>query len=196
MKTTDLWQGAFGNEYHQRNGAVDWQARIPYWESAIQFTTPGTVFEFGSGPGWNLRAILTCAPNLEVYGCDVNQKAVNEARAEGLEVQLVNEHGIVGMYEPGSMDLVFTAGCLIHVAPDDLERTMRNLVDLSGRYVMAVEYHIEDGEEEVEYRGQAGALWKRNYGRLYQDMGLTLLSQGEAGGFDQCTYYLLEKPQS
>jgi hypothetical protein len=26
-------------------------------------------------------------------------------------------------------------------------------------------------------------------------MGLRLLSQGEAGGFDQCEFYLLEKPQ-
>jgi hypothetical protein len=125
----------------------------------------------------------------------VNLKAVNEARAQGFEVQHVGPHGIAGLYEPGSMDLVFTAGVLIHIAPADLERTMRDLIELSGRFVIAVEYHEDEGEVEVEYRGNAGALWRRNYGKLYQDMGLRLLSTGEAAGFDNCAYYLLEKAQ-
>lgn len=191
---TELWSGTFGDAYTDRN-RVDWQARIPFWESAIQFCTPATVFEFGANAGWNLRAILASAPNLDVYGVDVNQQAVNEARSHGLEVQHVGEHGFAGLYEPGSMDLVATCGVLIHIAPTDLQRVMQSLVDLSGRYVLAVEYH-EDGEPvEVEYRGKAGALWRRNYGKLYEELGLRLLSTGEAAGFDQCTYYLLEKVQ-
>lgn len=193
-KTADLWAGTFGNAYTERN-RVDWQARMPFWDSAIQFCTPGTVFEFGCNAGWNLRAIQAVSPNTELHGCDVNMQAVNEARAAGLEVQHVGEHGIAGLYEPGCMDLVATCGVLIHIAPADLERTMRSLIELSGRYVLAVEYHTDEGEEEVEYRGHTGALWKRNYGKLYQDLGLRLLSVGEAGGFDQCTFYLLEKAQ-
>lgn len=194
MKTTDLWAGKFGNDYLLRN-RVDWEARMPFWESAIHFCTPATVFEFGCNAGWNLRAIQAVAPGTDLYGCDVNQNAVNEARAQGFEVQHVGEHGVAGLYEPGSMDLVFTAGVLIHMPPADLERTMRDLIDLASRYVVAVEYHVDEGEVEVEYRGQSGALWKRNFGKLYQDLGLNLLSQGVAGGFDQCEYYLLEKPQ-
>ncbi len=196
QSTVDMWRGSFGDAYLTRN-RVSWEARIPFWESAIQYCTPGTVFEFGCNAGWNLLAIQACAPNLELFGCDVNQKAVNEARAQGLEVQLVGEQGITGLYEPGSMDMVFTAGVLIHVPPADLERTMRSLIELSGRFVVAVEYHQDEGETEVEYRGQAGALWKRNYGKLYQDLGLRLLSQGEAGGWPEkdVTYYLLEKPE-
>jgi pseudaminic acid biosynthesis-associated methylase len=191
--TTELWAGSFGTAYHERN-RVQWEARIPFWESAIQYTNAMRLFELGCGPGWNFRAIQACAPGAECFGADLNQEAVNEARAAGFEVHPCHEQGIVGLYEPGTMDMVYTAGCLIHIPPETLERTMRQLVDLSGRYVLAVEYHLEEGEEEVEYRGHAGALWKRNYGKLYQDLGLRLLSQGEAGGFDQCTYYLLEKP--
>jgi trans-aconitate methyltransferase len=193
LKTTDLWTGSFGNEYHARC-RVQWQDRVPFWQSAIEFCTPASVFEFGCGPGWNLHAIASIAPNTALHGADVNMQAVNAARGSGLEVQHVGEHGIAGLYEPGSMDIVVTAGCLIHVAPPDLERTMRSLIELSGRYVLAIEYHA-DQEEEVEYRGIKGALWKRPYGALYQAMGLQLLSEGEAGGFDQCTYAVLEKPQ-
>jgi trans-aconitate methyltransferase len=192
VNTVDLWAGPFGNEYHVRNGEVDWKARLPFWNSALEFTTPGSVFELGCGPGWNLQAIATIAPNTELHGADVNMSAVNEARGQGFEVQHIGLHGIEGLYPPRSMDLVFTAGCLIHVPPSELERTMKSLIDLSAKYVLAIEYDA-DVEEEVEYRGQKGALWKRPYGGLYMGLGLTLLSTGEAGGFDNCTYYLLEK---
>lgn len=195
MKTTDLWAGQFGTEYIERN-RLDYRPRMPFWESAIQFCTPATVFEFGCNIGLNLRAIQAVSPNTDLFGCDVNINAVNEARAAGFEVQHVGEHGIAGLYEPGTMDLVFTAGVLIHVAPADLERTMRSLIELSGRYVLAVEYHEEEGEVEVEYRGNSGALWRRDYGKLYQDLGLRLLSiVPDAAGFDACTAYLLEKAQ-
>ena len=192
MKTTDLWSGSFGDEYLARNRVL-WQARVPFWESAIQFTEAKSVFEFGCNAGWNLRAIQAVSQDIELHGVDINASAVEEARQAGFEVQRVHEQGIVGLYEPGSMDLTFTAGVLIHVAPADLERTMRSLIELSGRYVMAIEYHSDD-EQEVEYRGHSGALWKRDYGKLYQDLGLTLLAVvPNAEGFDDCTAYLLSK---
>lgn len=191
--TTELWAGSFGTSYHERN-RVQWQSRIEFWQSAIEYTNATRVFELGCGPGWNFRAIQACAPGVECFGADLNQEAVNEARAAGFEVHPCHEQGIVGLYEPGTMDMTYTAGCLIHVPPQALERTMRQLIDLSGRYVLAVEYHLEEGEEEVEYRGVKGALWKRNYGKLYQDLGLRLLSVGDAWPGEGVTYYLLEKP--
>lgn len=194
MKTTDLWSGAFGDSYTDRN-RVDWKQRMPFWESAIQFAEPASVFELGCNAGWNLRAIQAVAPNVELSGADINAKAAEEARQAGFEVQHIGPTGIAGLHEPGAMDLTFTAGVLIHIAPADLERTMRSLIELSGRYVLAVEYHGEQ-EQEIEYRGHQGALWKRNYGKLYQDLGLRLLVEGDkAEGFDHCRFYLLEKPQ-
>jgi pseudaminic acid biosynthesis-associated methylase len=190
-ETTDFWAGEFGRDYTKRN-RVEWQARLPFWESAVQFCQPATVLEVGCNAGWNLRAIRQLSPSTELYGVDVNAVAAEEARQAGLEVQHMDALGILGIHEPGSIDLVFTAGMLIHVAPQDLESVMRAIIAVSGRYVMAIEYDSED-EEEVEYRGHAGRLWKRPYGRLYEVLGLKLLSQGTAGGFDSCEYYLLDK---
>jgi pseudaminic acid biosynthesis-associated methylase len=191
VKTEDFWAGEFGLDYLKRN-RVEWQERIPFWESALQFCQPGSVLEVGCNAGWNLRAIEQLAPGTELHGVDVNAAAVEEARQAGIEAVHTNALGICGLHNPGSIDLVFTAGVLIHIAPEDLESTMRAIVMTSGRYVIAVEYDADE-TQEVEYRGHAGKLWKRPYGRLYQALGLKLLSQGVAGGFDQCTYYLLEK---
>lgn len=192
MRTEDFWAGEFGNTYHGRN-RVQWEARLPFWQSAIDFATPATVLEVGCGPGWNLLAIQAADKSIELHGVDINASAVEEARQAGIEAQCSPALGIAGLYEAGSMDLVFTAGVLIHVAPADLEATMRQIVTVSARYVLAVEY-AADVEEAVEYRGHTGKLWKRPFGVLYQAMGLTLLSEGSAGGFDVCNYWLLEKP--
>jgi spore coat polysaccharide biosynthesis protein SpsF len=191
MNTQDFWAGDFGDAYRKRN-EVNWQARIPFWESAIHYCTPASVLEVGCNAGWNLRAIQTTAPNLDLYGVDVNAAAVEEARQAGFDVQCTDALGIMGLHEPGTVDLVFTAGMLIHVAPQDLESVMRAIVTVSGRYVLAVEYEADE-ETEVEYRGHSGKLWKRNFGKLYEALGMKLLSTGEAGGFDSCQYWLLSK---
>lgn len=191
MKTEDFWSGPFGNEYTDRN-RVNWQARMPFWQSAIDYMTPGTMLEVGCNAGWNLRAIQACQQNIELYGVDINAKAAEEARQAGFEVQNTTATNIVGLHEVGSMDCVFTAGVLIHVAPQDLEPTMRAIAAVSGKYVLAIEYDA-DVEEAIDYRGHEGKLWKRPFGKLYMDLGLTLLSFGPAAGFDDCTYWLLQK---
>lgn len=191
MRTEDFWAGQFGQEYLERN-RIDPRTRLDFWRSAVEFCEPHSVFEVGCNRGHNLLAIQMANPSAELYGLDVNETAVNEAREVGIEAQKGSALALRGLYEPGSMDLVFTAGVLIHIAPSDLEGVMSGIIATSGRYVLAVEYFSEH-EEEVEYRGHSGKLWKRPFGKLYQDMGLTLLSEGVAGGFDQCSYWLLAK---
>ena len=191
MRTEDFWSGSFGNEYLERN-KIDPRTRLDFWASAVQFCEPHTVLEVGCNRGHNLLAIQMAAPDVELFGLDVNATAVEEARQVGIEAQCGSALGMTGLYERDSMDMVFTAGVLIHIAPSDLEGVMRGIVQTSGKYVLAVEYFAET-EEEVEYRGHSGKLWKRPFGKLYQDMGLTLLSEGVAGGFDSCSYWLLEK---
>ena len=194
MKTEEFWAGKFGNEYLERN-QVNWQERAPFWQSAVEYCAPATALEVGCNRGHNLQAIQSVDSSIELYGVDVNATAVEEARQQGFEVQCTSAVTIAGLFDPGSIDLVFTCGMLIHVAPEDLDSVMRAIVATSGRYVLAVEY-AADQEEEIEYRGHAGKLWKRPFGKLYEQLGLKLLSVGEAGGFDECVYWLLEKPQS
>jgi hypothetical protein len=93
---------------------------------------------------------------------------------------------------PLGAELVFTAGVLIHVPPAGLDAFMRAIVAASSQYVLAIEY-AADVETEIEYRGQMGMLWKRPFGKLYQDLGLTLIETGEAVGFDRCDYWLFQK---
>ena len=198
MNTKEFWSGSFGDSYTARN-RVDWRARIPFWDSLVAKYGFRSVYEVGTNAAWNLSAIKHSIHgyNVQCYGCDLNAHAVAQAKAAGFEVK----HGTVDTFDDpnviGMQELAFSSGVLIHVAPDDINKMMQAIIDASCDYVLAIEYE-SDQEEEVEYRGHAGKLWRRPYGKMYQDMGLELVETGKLGGddgFDKngVTYWLLRK---
>jgi hypothetical protein len=74
---------------------------------------------------------------------------------------------------------------------------MAEIVRCSRRYVLCGEYFAEQ-TTEVPYQNQSGALFKRNYGRIYQELfpELRLIQQGFLGrdeGWDDVTYWMFEK---
>jgi hypothetical protein len=184
----DWWKGEGGTAYTARN-RVDWVKRLPFWSAIVEDLQPKTVLEMGCNAGWNLRAITACGP-IEASGIEPNDQARQEARAAGFNV------APDWSLQTAPHDLVFTAGVLIHVPPEELPATMQRIVDASRRHVICIEYEAER-EKEIYYLGQGGLLWKRPFGRLYEAMGLTLLHYAHLpleSGFDNCGYWLLEKP--
>ena len=197
MNTRDLWSGDFGTEYTKRN-RVDWQARVPFWASVIRRTTGDIrrapmIMELGCNAGWNLRAIREATPYSWLTGCDLNAAALEEARQQ-FYVRQASGNDLPFATE--SFDLCFTVGVLIHVPMSDLRATVGELIRCSSRWVLAVEYESKTGdEEEIPYRGlDLPALWRRDYGKIYQEQGLTLVEKWDAGpAFDRCTSWLLRK---
>jgi pseudaminic acid biosynthesis-associated methylase len=179
----EFWKGEFGDDYTKRN-RVDWRARIPFWEGIIHYTGARSVLEFGCNAGWNLSAIQRAFPHTGLRGVEINYNALHQASSAGLIVY-------DNIY--GESELVFTAGVLIHIPPEQLRDTMQKLIDASCDYVLAVEY-AADEETEVEYRGHKERLWKRPYGKLYEQMGLIYVWRGKAEGFDNCDFWLMRKP--
>lgn len=185
----ELWQGQFGAEYTARN-RVDWRKRIPFWTRILNQTGARSAHEMGCNAGWNLSAIRRALPDVEVSGHDLNAVAVDQANGAGLSAWVSDRMPVNRIF-----DLTFTSGVLIHVPPAILTETMDQIVRASGQYVLAIEYAAER-EEEVLYRGQTGALWKRPFGRLYEAMGMKLVHQeslSHADGFDHCSAWLLTK---
>lgn len=187
--TAEFWGNEFGDEYHQRN-RVDWRARIPFWRDVIDLTGARSVFELGCGPGWNLSAIKRAFPDVQTYGDDINDMARWQAKTAGHEICECSDADFDLAY---ACDLSYTCGMLIHVPPEELPDAMQLLIDASSQYVLSVEYESTE-EEEVEYRGHSGKLWRRPFGKMYESMGLKLVKQWDAGpGFDRCVATLLEK---
>lgn len=191
IKPSEFWAGSFGTEYTQRN-RVNWQDRVPFWQHILELTNAQSFLEVGTNAGWNLQAIRSLNQEAMMSGVDLNENALREAQAAGLDVEVAQGYDVAKIFGAGSCELAFTSGVLIHVPPEDLVSTMTAIRDVSSQFVLAVEYDSQE-EREIDYRGHAGKLWARPFGAMYEALGLSLVETGEAKGFDQCRYWLLEK---
>ena len=59
-------------------------------------------------------------------------------------------------------DLTMTRGLLIHIPPLDLPEAYEILYESSRRYILIAEY-FNPRPVEIEYRGEMGRLWKRDF---------------------------------
>lgn len=191
------WQGEFGKEYTDRN-VIDWHRRLPAFAKMLEGLELRRVLEVGCNRGHNLCALAEFfGDRVDVWGIEPNPYALSIARSGGAKYFALPGNAFDLPFKDNYFDLAFTAGVLIHIAPEKLPNAMREIARVSRRYVLAAEY-FSDQETEVEYRGNAGLLWKRHFPRHYQQAvpGLMPIREGYwdvADGFDRTHWWLLEK---
>ena len=192
-----LWQGDFGDAYTERNREAG-EGRLPFWQDVLTGLSVSRVLEVGCNRGGNLRWLHTLLPASGVFGVDVNASALGRLRQAHPVVNAVWARALELPFRDEFFDLVFTTGVLIHQPPADLPGVMDEIVRCSRRYVLAGEYFAET-LTEVPYRGETGALFKADFGGLYQARfpTLRLIRNGflprDASGFDDVTWWLFEK---
>ena len=190
-----LWTGQFGDEYLGRNQIAP-SIRTNFFGDILtktQLSTNSKILEVGCSRGHNLIALKKCGMRI-LIGIDVNAMAVTEARQGGLLV-LHGDHLLAPLFGAGAFDLVFTAGVLIHIGPDEITHAMQMISMATRKYVLSIEYE-DSTEVEVTYRGQSNALWRRPYGEMYGDLGFSVVDSGNLtpeDGFDNCKFWLMER---
>jgi ubiquinone/menaquinone biosynthesis C-methylase UbiE len=146
-----------------------------------------SVLEVGCNRGDNLEA-FTC----EAVGVEPNAHAREEAEEAGFTVWAGTAHELPA--PNNSFDLVFTMGVLIHIPPNMLSRSLREIHRVAGKYILAVEYDAEF-PTPVDYRGVRAGIWKRQYGHEYISRFKDLLpvASGRAPELDGCKWWMFEK---
>jgi len=196
-----FWEGEFGTEYTTRNVGEKWLASNTALFARILGRTGGvkSVLEFGANRGLNLRAISSLMPNAEFGAIEINSTAVEELRSWG-GVKEIHHQSILDFTPTRTWDLVFIKGVLIHIAPEHLREVYERLYQAADRYVCLIEYY-NPKPVEVNYRGHAGKLFKRDFAGELLDAfpELRLVDYGfiyhRDPNFpqDDCTWFLLEK---
>ena len=191
-----LWAGRFGDEYAERNKDAS-RGRDIFWRWLLAQYKVGTILEVGCNIGGNLRWIAETLPPKNVYGIDVNAVALERLRQAIPGVNAVLSAAKALPFQEAQFDLVFTSGVLIHQPEDTLKAVMSEIVRCSRRYVLCLEYFSKE-TVEVPYRGNERALFKRDYGYLYQELrpSLKLLEKKELrkkDGWDDVTCWLFER---
>jgi spore coat polysaccharide biosynthesis protein SpsF len=192
-----LWAGEFGDAYVERNRALD-QRRDAFWGSLFQRHEIASVLEVGCGQGGNLAPIAGLLDPSQVWGVDVNAAALERARTNAPGINVVTGAARYLPFRDRFVDLAFTVGVLIHQPDQTLPLVMSEIVRCARRYVLWGEYHAA-ATEEVPYRGERGALYRRDYGSIYASLfpELRVREEGFLGpesGFDRVTWQLLERP--
>ena len=199
------WTGAFGDAYTTRNavGPAQVEQRVDMWRRVLRplsANPPKSCLEVGANVGINLRALQALRP-IEMHALEPNAKA----RETLIRDRVVpTGHVLDGTAESidlpdGSIDLVFTSGVLIHVAPERLEAACREMHRVARHYLLTIEYFASEPVTEV-YRGREGLLFKRDFGAFWLDLFPTLapIDHGffwkRATGLDNLTWWLFAKP--
>jgi pseudaminic acid biosynthesis-associated methylase len=190
-----LWGGTFGDDYVDRNAGA-YESRRDFWEQIVARTSPARVLEVGCNVAGNLRWLGDLVPG-GAYGIDVNRKALAVVHADFPDLNVMWALAREVPFRDRWFDLVFTMGVLIHQPDDTLPDVMTEIVRCSSRWVLCGEY-FADEPTEVSYRGVEGALFKRDYGRLFADRfpELELVDRGFLGkdaGWDDVTWWLFER---
>lgn len=198
------WQGEFGDRYVDRNDYADWKIAngVVAFDRMLGRLPITSILEVGCNIGLNLLALNRLfGGTLALYAVEPNANALQRLTARD-DVRLAGSWTASGDRLPladGQVDLAFTSGVLIHVPPSELEQSTRELVRVSSRYVLCIEYFSHE-PVEIAYHGQPGMLWKRDFGGYYlahhpelKTVRYGFLWQQELKNFDNLNWWLFEK---
>lgn len=197
MKESDFWAGNFGDDYINRNNSESlYQSNFNLFDKILQNCREiNDVIELGANIGLNLRAIADVLPWVYTVGVEINQKAHDEMAKIADVAYCCN---LFDKRVESVCDLAFVKGVLIHIHPDDLKAAYQRLFDLSKRYILICEYY-NPKPVEIEYRGEKGKLWKRDFaGEMLDAFPLKLVDYGfvyhrDKWPQDDITWFLMEK---
>jgi pseudaminic acid biosynthesis-associated methylase len=177
MKETEqFWRGSFGDQYAERNKGKAMVAANAALFGKILARTAGvhSVIELGANIGMNLDALRFLLPESELTGVEINQTAFDKLVLQP-SVSSAIFASILTWYPQRKWDLSLAKGILIHIAPDDLPIAYAALYNASSKYILLAEYYSPT-PVEVQYRGHAGRLWKRDFAgdmlEKYPDLNL------------------------
>lgn len=195
-----FWMGEFGDEYVSRNQGLDLiSANLSFFSQVLKHChSLDSVLEFGTNRGLNLRALHALLPMAKLSGVELNKQACD--LANGLNIANVWNGSLFDYPVETTVDLSFTKGVLIHLAPELLEKAYSQLYRCSQRYILIAEYY-NPTPVEVSYRGNEGKLFKRDFAGemldLYPDLKLRAYGftyrRDSQFDYDDTNWFLLEK---
>lgn len=177
MKSTpqlDQWRGNFGNAYIERCAVDEIRLRnaTAMWAkllSRLSGDPPHSILEVGSNIGANIHALrrLIDAELWAIEPNDVARRLLVDSGVTASDRVLSGTAQEIPLAD-GCVDLVFTSGVLIHIAPDDLLAACKEIHRCTRKYIICIEYFAHEPEEKI-YRGNHGLLFKRDFGSYYLD---------------------------
>jgi pseudaminic acid biosynthesis-associated methylase len=182
MKTAQLehWQSDFGRAYTDRNSLTPKALDVLYRKNygigrrelnqrfLADIPRDARILEVGCNEGNQLCELREMGFQ-HLYGIEIQDYALRKARARLENAQLALATAFEIPYPDRFFDVVFTSGVLIHIAPADLPKALREIHRCASGFIWGLEYYSPQ-PMEVSYRGHEKLLWKMDYARAYLDL--------------------------
>jgi SAM-dependent methyltransferase len=129
-----------------------------------------SVLEIGSCSGRNIAHILDRFPDVDAYGVDINQKAVNFANKSVPKAKF----GAIDIYDlktDKTWDLIFTMAVLVHINPNGIRSIIEKCTKVANKYII----HIERNGDNSFLEGSIVSRklhWQPDIVGMYEDLGL------------------------
>lgn len=205
---TEKWAGDFGRAYTDRNirSEKEWESLYVqnYGMSKTEMnrlfldhmdrTMP--ILEVGSNVGDQL-ACLQRMDFTQLHGVELQSYAAELSTRYHPDIPVMVGSAFDLPYGSGSFDLVFTAGLLNGIHPDNLGQVMSEMHRCTRRFIWCMEYYSPT-LVEIEYRGNRNFLWKADYAKIFLERfkDLRLVKEQHfknVGSTNLDTMFLLEK---
>lgn len=201
----NFWKNTYSKEYIQLNSNFDIHLGVKGWAKMLQkiddITNPiQSILECGCNIGRNVQFLNHLYPVAQKSIIEISPDAFKVVTSN-FELQHAKNCAILEADLPeNSFDLTFTCGVLIHIHPDELLDHMKKMYSWSNKYILISEY-FNRTPTMIEYRGEKDKLFKSDFGKTFLtnfpvkliDYGFLWGHEYDAGGFDDCTYWLFEK---
>jgi pseudaminic acid biosynthesis-associated methylase len=172
------WSGDFGKEYTERNTFDIEQLNALYIKNygvsreqmnsdfIGSFDRNIKILEVGTNSG-NQLALLQKMGFKNLYGIEINEHAVDLARKRLKGINVIQGSAFDIPFKDNFFDLVYTAGVLIHISKDDVNKVISEMHRCSKKYIWGFEYYSNDAKE-VSYRGNTNLLWKADFSEVFR----------------------------
>lgn len=178
-RAEEVWSGKLGKEYTDRNlmspDELDQQcidnygiSRTGLNEEFLGDLNVDRILEVGCNVG-NQLLLLKKMGYTNLWGIELQDYAVEIARKRTSGIGIMKGSAFDIPYGDAFFDLVFTAGLLIHISPDDIDKVLDEMHRCTNRYIWGFEYYSPDDYQMINYRGENDLLWKTDFAKLFLD---------------------------
>ena len=136
-------------------------------------------FEAGCGFGWNIKRVKEEFPTARVGGVDFSLSQLKNSLAytNGLSIPVTNGDACCLPFQDNAYDVAFSLGVFMNIHPDRIETALREMMRVSGKYIIHLEYDQDHTTPELrEKRAFKTNIVSHDYVGMYKNLGGRILS--------------------
>jgi len=135
-------------------------------------------FEAGVNCGRNIYHLESEFPEVEFAGIDINKEAVDYGKTKVNADLCVGSLSDLNEIVKKKYDLVFTMAVLIHIAPEEIEKVIDNIISITNKTIINFEFtgnnEVISGHKESnpKLRVNDQYLWAHDLCDIYSKKGI------------------------